>query len=321
MNLLTLKKIAATSNTLLITGRTGTGKSHLARQVHDWSPRAPGKFVCVNLATLSENLIESELFGHEKGAFSGADMKRIGKLESGNGGTIFLDEIGELPPRLQTKLLEALNSQTISPVGSNREIRLDIRIVAATNRDLASLVEEGLFREDLYFRLNTFEIRLPDLAAEPARIPQLCEEFLGAAARKAERPRAALSAAALERLTAHSWPGNVRELKNCMEYALAMGGDCILPEHLPPQIGRAAAALPGIKKISGQLPTDYREAKSLFEKMYLEEILARFEGRINLTAKRTGLSKVTLIEKIRRYEIDVPTIKYRAHQAARAEAV
>ncbi|MGZ3711953.1 MAG: sigma 54-interacting transcriptional regulator, partial [Bdellovibrionota bacterium] len=232
MNLVQIKKFAATGHTILITGRTGTGKSYLAKQIHDWSPRQNARFVCVNLATLSENLIESELFGHEKGAFSGADSKRIGKLESGNGGTIFLDEIGELPPRLQTKLLEALNSQTITPVGSNREIRLDIRIVAATNQDLISLVREGGFREDLYFRLNTFEIGLPELRADPRRITQLASAFLASAAHRSEVLPPAVSGDFLAILESYTWPGNVRELKNCMDYALAMcGGATLQPEH------------------------------------------------------------------------------------------
>lgn len=315
------KKISRTNHTILITGRTGTGKSHLARQIHDWSTRAEARFVSVNLATLSENLIESELFGHEKGAFSGADVKRIGKLESGNGGTIFLDEIGELPPRLQTKLLEALNSQTISPVGSNREIRLDIRIVAATNRNLAALVNSGEFREDLYFRLNTFEIQLPDLASEPTRVLQLAADFTRQIAEKCGHPTPSFSPELRAIFESYAWPGNVRELKNCLDYTLAMAGEQVnelTPAHLPPKMQNGATrSIPAALADAG-VPTDYREAKSLFERSYLEEILFRFEGRINLTAKRTGLSKVTLIDKIRRYEIDLPAIKYRAHQKTRS---
>jgi DNA-binding NtrC family response regulator len=318
-----LRKISLTTHTVLITGRTGTGKSHLARKIHDWSGRKDSRFVCVNLATLSENLIESELFGHEKGAFSGADMKRVGKLESGNGGTIFLDEIGELPPRLQTKLLEALNSQTICPVGSNREIRLDIRIVAATNRDLVTLVQEGLFREDLYFRLNTFEIGLADLATEPQRIGQLARDFLHSAAAKANRTGLMFSPEIMATFESHPWPGNVRELKNCIDYMVAMSNELLLQaEHLPTTFRKNAQIGSG-NGPNYALPTDYREAKSYFEKTYLEEILARFAGKINLTAKRTGLSKVTLIDKIRRYEIDVASIKYQAHMKSNniAEAV
>lgn len=310
------KKLAATDNTLLITGRTGTGKSHLAKQIHSLSPRRAGKFVAVNLATLSENLIESELFGHERGAFSGADTKRIGKLESAAGGTIFLDEIGELSLRLQTKLLEALNSFTISPVGSNREIPLNIRIVTATNRDLGAMVRKGEFREDLYFRVNTFQIHLPDLASDPERIQELAEKFAAEAAQAQNRAFEGIQYAAAEVMRNYGWPGNVRELKNAMEFAVAMNGEGPLSaESLPPLV-RAGSRSP-LSELAVVFPTDYREAKSHFERTYLEEVLYRFDGKINLTARRSGLSKVTLIDKIRRYEIDIPTIKYRAHMSAK----
>jgi DNA-binding NtrC family response regulator len=312
----TIAKLAATDNTLLITGRTGTGKSHLAREIHGLSPRRAGRFVAVNLATLSENLIESELFGHERGAFSGADAKRIGKLEAAAGGTVFLDEIGELSLRLQTKLLEALNSFTISPVGSNREIPLNIRIITATNRDLAAMVRRGEFREDLFFRVNTFQVHLADLASEPARVIKLAEKFAREAATSQRRPYTGLSEALKAELTRYSWPGNVRELKNAMEFAVAMGTDPYLgPDSLPPLV-KAGSHSP-LSSQAPSFPTDYREAKSTFERTYLEEILYRCDGRINVTAKRSGLSKVTLIDKIRRYEIDVPSIKYRKYVAAK----
>jgi DNA-binding NtrC family response regulator len=310
-----IERLAATDNTLLITGRTGTGKTHLARRIHSMSPRRAGKFVAVNLATLSENLIESELFGHERGAFSGADCRRMGKLEAASGGTVFLDEIGELSPRLQTKLLEALNSFTISPVGSNREIPLNIRIITATNRNLSEMVAKGEFREDLFFRVNTFQIHLPGLAGDHERIERMAEQFAREAARSQNRPFSCLAECFRERLRSHSWPGNVRELKNAMEFAVAMSSDPVLRESaLPPFVNQARHE--PLAERAPAFPTDYREAKTLFERTYLEEILGRFEGRINLTAKRSGLSKVTLIDKIRRYEIDIPTIKYRAHLAS-----
>lgn len=309
-----IAKLAATDNTLLITGRTGTGKSHLAKQIHSISPRRAGKFMAVNLATLSENLIESELFGHERGAFSGADTKRIGKLEAAAGGTIFLDEIGELPLRLQTKLLEALNSFTISPVGSNREIPLNIRIVTATNRDLSAMVKKGEFREDLFFRVNTFQVHLPDLASDQTRIAALAERFASEAAKAQNRPFERIDPAALEAIKSYGWPGNVRELKNAMEFSVAMNGEGpLLAESLPPLV-RAGSRSP-LSQQAVAFPTDYREAKSYFERTYLEEVLYRFEGKINVTARRSGLSKVTLIDKIRRYEIDIPAIKYRSHLA------
>jgi DNA-binding NtrC family response regulator len=316
-----LNRLAGTNSTLLITGRTGTGKSHLAREIHDLSPRSNGRFVAINLATLSENLIESELFGHEKGAFSGAEARRTGKLEWANGGTAFLDEIGELPLRLQTKLLEALNSRTISPVGSNREISLNVRIITATNRNLESMVEKGTFREDLYFRINTFQIHLPDLSAEPWKIGKFAERFAMDSARIQNRPYRGMDGAFRNELQAHPWPGNVRELKNAVEFAVAMSPDGWLgTDCLPPSIKSRRAVTPRTCLPDGPLPTDYREAKSLFERSYLQEVLTRFQGRINATAKSSGMSKVTLIEKIRRYDIDVPTIKFRAHQASGKEA-
>jgi len=310
---LRLRKLAGTSHTILITGRTGTGKSHLAREIHNLSPRRLGRFVAINLATLSENLIESELFGHEKGAFSGADMKRTGKLESAGGGTAFLDEIGELTPRLQTKLLEALNSHTISPVGSNREIQLNIRVIAATNRDLRKMVTTGEFREDLYFRLNTFQVELPCLGTEPERVLSLAARFALESAEKQGKSYSGMAPAFLNELKRYHWPGNVRELKNAMEYSVAMneGGNLSLPD-LPSYLQLEEC---GSAATLTSYPTDYREAKSHFEKDYLSEVLKRFEGRINHTARESGLSKMTLIEKIRRYNIDIKRIKYGAHVA------
>ncbi len=309
-----LRKLATTSHTVLITGRTGTGKSHLAREIHDASPRRAGRFVAINLATLSENLIESELFGHEKGAFSGADQRRTGKLESANGGTAFLDEIGELPPRLQTKLLEALNSLTISPVGSNREIQLNIRVIAATNRDLRKMVASGEFREDLYFRLNTFQAELPCLAADPERIPALAARFAEESALKQHKAYLGMSPPFLAELKRYHWPGNVRELKNSVEYSVAMSDSGSLsPEDLPDYLREEQGA--PLRESFTLYPTDYREAKSTFERSYLSEMLKRFEGRINHTARESGLSKVTLIEKIRRYQIDVKSIKLGAYAA------
>ncbi|RZA08286.1 MAG: sigma-54-dependent Fis family transcriptional regulator [Proteobacteria bacterium] len=315
-------KLAATDGTILITGRTGAGKTHLARELHNLSRRRSGKFMAINLATLSENLIESELFGHERGAFSGADSKRVGKLEIAQGGTVFLDEIGELPLRIQTKLLEALNSRTISPVGSNRELQLDVRIIAATNKDLFQEVEAGRFREDLFFRLNTFEIRMPELASQPDRIATLSESFARDAARQQGRAYLGMEPSFLLALRAYGWPGNVRELKNAMEYAVALNAEGPLdPEALPAYVkgGRENAAGSGPAGASPKtFPRDYREAKQQFERAYLREMLLRYHGRVNQTAKETGISKVTLIDKIRRYDIDMPSIKYEAHMTAKS---
>lgn len=306
-----LNRIAKSDGVILITGRTGCGKSHLAEQIHAASPRREKRFVSINLATLSENLIESELFGHERGAFSGADAKRIGKLETANGGTVFLDEIGELPLRLQTKLLEALNSRKICPVGSNRDIHLDIRILAATNRDLESMVKEGSFREDLFFRLNVFRVELPGLAETPDRIESLACAFAAEACRRQGREYGGVSPQLIEALRGYSWPGNIRELKNVMEFAVAMNpGGMLSPDLLPPYLRSGAPTK--TESLAFHFPTDYHQAKAQFERLFLQEALRRFDGKINLTSRKTGLSKVTLIEKVRRYEIDVHEIKYRA---------
>lgn len=317
-------KLAATDGTILITGRTGAGKTHLARELHNQSRRRAGKFMAINLATLSENLIESELFGHERGAFSGADTRRVGKLEIANGGTVFLDEIGELPLRIQTKLLEALNSRTISPVGSNREIQLDVRIIAATNKDLPREVEAGRFREDLYFRLNTFEIRMPELASQPDRILILAEKFARETSQLQGRAFLGIDPGCQHALRTYGWPGNVRELKNAMEYAVALNGEgpleaASLPAYVRQGRETVKAGEPGAP--SRYFPSDYREAKQQFERNYLQEMLLRFGGGVNRTAKETGISKVTLIDKIRRYDIDVPAIKYEAHLAAKVRVL
>jgi DNA-binding NtrC family response regulator len=316
-----LRKVAAAGQTVLITGRTGTGKTHLARQMHEIHARASGRtgrFVAINLATLSENLIESELFGHEKGAFSGADTRRIGKLEAANGGTAFLDEIGELPLRLQSKLLEALNSHVISPVGSNREIQLDIRVIAATNRDLRRMVIEGGFREDLYFRLNIFHLELEGLSSTPERITTLAARFAAEAAARQAKPYQGMDPAFLTALKRHRWPGNVRELRNCLDYALAMSEDGMLTEACLPGFVRDPEPETLRPAAMQAFPTDYRQAKGTFERAYLREVLRRCQGGINRTAKESGLSKMTLIEKIRRYEIDVNRIKLAALPAKEA---
>ena len=301
-----LTKLAKSNNTILITGRTGTGKSHLAKEIHLSSNRKEKKFIAINLATLSENIIESELFGHERGAFSGADQKRIGKLEAGNE--------GELSLRLQTKLLEALNSKTISPVGSNREIQLNIRIIAATNKCLEQMVKAKEFREDLYFRLNTFQIELPNLNEQKHRIANFIREIASKSAREQANRYETFTQEYLNAFQLYPWPGNIRELKNAIEFGLAVTDNGILDERcLPAYVKKhlqQGEVSPLQRSAFSELPSSYYESKAQFEKIYLEEMLKRFEGKINLTARSTSLSKVTLIEKIKKYGIDVQRIKY-----------
>ncbi len=223
----TIERAAETDATVLITGESGTGKGLVARAVHYRSKRADGPFVAVNVAALAPSLAESELFGHERGAFTGAVKTRIGRLEQADGGTLFLDEIGELPPALQTKLLTALQEKTFERVGGSQTLRTDLRVIAATNRDLEKAIADGSFREDLYYRLHVVTIAVPPLRERREDIPLLVEHFLGDLSRKLEGPPKALSAEAREALETYDFPGNVRELANILERAsiLAEGAE------------------------------------------------------------------------------------------------
>src|SRR5437660_1854175 len=227
--------VAPTDSTVLILGETGTGKELAARTLYQQSKRADMPFVPVNCGALSENLVESELFGHRRGAFTGADRDHKGLFEVANGGTLFLDEVGELNKNIQVKLLRFLESGEIRRVGDTEPFRVDVRVLCATNRDLRTMIAEAEFREDLYFRINTFEIRLPPLRERRQDIPELARHLLARAARRpADQVADLLSPEAVDALLEHEWPGNVRELANVMEYAyIIAGGGAITPEHLP----------------------------------------------------------------------------------------
>jgi DNA-binding NtrC family response regulator len=240
-----LRRLAASELPVLVCGETGVGKENAAFAVHHWSPRAAGPFIAVNCAALPEGLVESELFGHERGAFTGATSARAGLLESAQGGTVFLDEVGELPASAQAKLLRALEVRRITRVGEVRERPIDLRIVAATHRDLEAEVAAGRFREDLYFRLGAATVLLPPLRERPREVPMLARDFLARACEALGRSRLELAAGTLHALARHGWPGNVRELRNLMDYAAAaVTGDVVEPHHLPARMlpGRKAAA-------------------------------------------------------------------------------
>src|SRR5271165_266590 len=230
--------VAPTDSTVMILGETGTGKELAARTLFQQSKRADMPFVPVNCGALSENLVESELFGHRKGAFTGADRDHKGLFEVANGGTLFLDELGELNKNIQVKLLRFLESGEVRRVGETKPFKTDVRVLCATNRDLRAMIQEDAFREDLYFRINTFEIRLPPLRERRPDIPDLARHLLGRAARRpVEQVSELLSPEAIDVLLEHEWPGNVRELANVMEHAyIIAGGQPILPEHLPHHI-------------------------------------------------------------------------------------
>lgn len=302
-------KLSCSSDlTVLITGPTGVGKSWLAERIHQNSPRAHKPFITVNLAALHEGTLESELFGHERGAFTGADKKRVGWLELADGGTVFLDEIGELPTRLQARLLEFLQSRTLSPVGGSQARKVDVRVIAATNRELECAVKNGLFREDLYHRLRVVELCLKPLRDRADEFDSLVHNFIQSECKKINRSVLRISKEVAEDIERYDWPGNVRELQNAFAYAVrACDGTELRREHLPPwlQAGSAKALVPGLKigEDSFGIREDYHGVMSDFERCYLREMLKRNRGRINQTARRIGLNKSTLIRRLRAYTL------------------
>jgi len=299
------------SNVLLL-GATGTGKSTLAREIHSRSRRREKPFITVNLASLHEGTLESELFGHERGAFTGADQRRVGKLELAQGGTVFLDEIGDLTPRLQARLLEFLQSRVISPVGSNRETRLDVRVIAATHRNLDKKVREGSFREDLLHRLRVLTIRMPGITDFSENFGEVVHGVLETVCAEQRRRILRLDPAFASKLEAYPWPGNFRELRNVLEYAvLSASGEMLSVDDLPAWFEESFAGMAGVNRMSASilgvaelpLTLDFYESLALFEREYLKRALIRFGGRLNLTARRTGMNKTTLIRRLRQLGI------------------
>ena len=295
----TARRAAETDATVLLLGESGTGKEVLARAIHQWSPRAGRPFVAVNCVALTPELLESELFGHERGAFTGAVTARRGRFELAHGGTIFLDEIGDLALPLQAKLLRVLQEREIQHVGGNREIRVDVRIIAATNHDLAQAVRDNTFREDLYYRLNVVTLSLPPLREHAEDLPQLVAHFLERGAREMKRPGATLSRAAMEVLRAYPWPGNVRELQNAIERALVLApGECLEVEDLPAEIrpGGAAAAA-GAEAIGEDLPLS--EAVVRFKRQRVRRALAASGGNQTEAARALGMRQPNLSRLIK----------------------
>ena len=291
----TIAIVAPSDAPVLILGPSGSGKEILAQLIHQWSPRASQPMIVANCAGWPESLIESELFGHIKGAFTGATENRKGVFRAADGGTLFLDEIGELPLHLQPKLLRALESGQVTPVGSDKPVTVDARLVAATNRDLRDAVSEGQFREDLYYRINVLELILPPLCERGEDILELARrfaaEFVGGPIR--------LSPQAVRCLMSHPWPGNVRELRNAIQLAcLVCRGDVIMPEHLPPKIGDRA---------SGSDPQDPKAGHlSQIERAAILSTLEECKGNRTQTAKKLGISRRGLIYKLRAIEAEGP---------------
>jgi DNA-binding NtrC family response regulator len=294
------RKVAPFDTGVLLTGESGTGKGLLARTIHHNSPRAEGPFISVNCAAIPETLLESELFGHKKGAFTGAHQDKPGFFAQAQGGTLLLDEIGELPLGLQVKLLEAVQEKRITPLGAAKPKQVDIRLLAATNRDLAAEVDNGRFRQDLYFRLNVIQIHLPPLRERTEDIPPLAKHFLAKISARLAKPLAGIGQEAMARLTSYSWPGNVRELENVIERAVVMAeGEWIEPGDLPEQVGlkEDRPALSPVGK--GLADLGLKAAVAVFEKEFIQERLEANQGDKEKTAARLGINLATLYRKLK----------------------
>ena len=298
-----VRELAASGVNVVILGETGVGKEVLADTLHRWSGRS-GAFVRINCAALNATLLESELFGHEKGAFTGAVGAREGLLEAARGGTVFLDEVGELPENLQAKLLRAVEQREVTRLGSTKPVPIDIRFIAATNRDLQAEVEAGRFRRDLFFRIDGVSLSIPPLRERKEQIGSLALQFLTDAAERAGKPRVTLPAETLAAIEAYRWPGNVRELKAVMERALLLArGASPAVKHLvfSTRGSPAAPAAPAAADVAPELPPADRD-----ERAAIVRVLDECSGNQTRAAKRLGMSRTTLVNKIRLYRIPRP---------------
>ncbi|MBF0235374.1 MAG: sigma 54-interacting transcriptional regulator [Desulfamplus sp.] len=327
-----IENVAASDTPVMILGDSGTGKELVARAVHETGTRSGKPFIKVNCAALNENLLESELFGHVKGAYTGADKNRIGRFEAAHGGSIFLDEIGDIPMSTQVKLLRVLEEKKIEKVGDNVSIDVDVRIITATNRDIESLMKEHKFREDLFFRINVFPVNCPPLSTRKEDIPLIIQHFVEVNINKTGKNILGLSPKAMKRMIDYHWPGNVRELRNTVEYAFVLcHGGMITPEHLPDKIlhpkerdvtdqtyNRNRSYYKGDIAISALNKTNYRKITvpereedtsdknvDLDTKKELEEALIKGKGNQSKTAEILGVSRVTVWKRIKKYGINM----------------
>ena len=295
-----VRQVAPTRATVLLAGESGTGKELVAKAIHQLSPRAKQPLVTVHCAALAPTLLESELFGHEKGAFTGAHERRIGRFEQAQGGTLFLDEIGEIDATLQVKLLRFLGERTFERVGSNKTLTADVRLIAATNKNLEDRVKAGAFREDLFFRLRVVEIHLPPLRERAGDIPLLAQKFLRELAQENGKPLNDFTADALEWLMNYSWPGNVRELRTAIEHAVVLcRGEKISARDLPPPVragGSSGSPAPALARND----LTVREA----EKQLIIRALKETDGNRTLAAKKTGMSRRTFHRKLHVYHLE-----------------
>ena len=292
-----LERIAPSDVPILIEGESGTGKDLLARAAHAMSSRAAGPYVALNMSAIPENLAEAELFGHEKGAFTGADQARAGFFAEAEGGTLFLDEVGLLPPALQPKLLRVLQDGEYVPVGSRKPRKANVRVVAATNEDLQRNVKAGKFREDLWFRLRVVPVRLPPLRERREDVPALVEHFVRKHALRLSRPPLLPDAAAMKALLDHPWPGNIRELEHAIERGLLLArGDALTLADLPPELAPQALE-EGAPAAEGR----YRRARDAWERKFFEDLLREAGGSVGKAAELAGIHRSTLYEKLTRY--------------------
>jgi two-component system, NtrC family, response regulator AtoC len=310
-------KLCKVETTVLIRGENGTGKELVARAIHFNSPRKNGAFVAINCGAIPENLMESELFGHEKGAFTGAIERKIGKFQLANNGTLFLDEIGELKPEMQVKLLRALQEKKFTPVGSNREVKTNARIIAATNRNLEKMMETQDFREDLFYRLNVMPIFLPPLRDRPDDIPELAVSFLEKFSKEHGKVITGIQPEVLEMMKKYRWPGNIRELENIIERAFIVENSSMMTlASLPDQMKTtpAARATESSPKTASQSTPgggasgealDFELFKEQAEREFIVSALKANKGKINQTVAQANIPKNTLLRKIRKYSINV----------------
>ena len=295
-------QVAPSPTTVLLRGESGTGKELVAQAVHAQSPRVGAPFVKVNCAALAEGVLESELFGHEKGAFTGAHTRRLGRFERAHGGTLFLDEIGDLSPQTQIKLLRVLQEREVERVGGDVAIEVDVRVVAATSRDLEAMMAEGAFRADLYYRLNVFPIRLPALRERRADIVLLADHFVEVCNRAHGRRVRRLASSAIDMLMSYHWPGNVRELENCIERAVLLArDDVVMGHHLPPSLQTAEA--------TGTAPSGLKEALAGFERELVRDALKSTGGNIAAAARALGISERIMGLRVLRYGITARSYK------------
>ncbi len=300
-----INDVAPTKSTVLIEGETGTGKEQIARVIHSTATQLPGSFVAINCAALPEALLESELFGHEKGAFTSAAGRRRGRFELAQGGVIFLDEVGDMPANMQAKLLRVLQERSFERVGGTETVEVDVRIIAATNRSLKGLVKEGKFREDLFYRLNVVKINLPPLSHRPEDIPALSAHFIEKHAKHGEAAKQ-ITAQALDVLLHYAWPGNIRELENAIERACVTSHDRFIgAEDLPPDLnGSSLPVRPSSADSQKSLAEQVSDAVAQIESQYIRKALMQTHGHVGESARICGLSRRCISAKIAKYQLD-----------------